>query len=595
MKNYYLCDEMSRLFYIAISLITAVVCVTACNSRDILDRIDAAETVVETCPDSALALLQEVDPAQLHGWETPARYALAYTAAQIKCGIHVDDDSLIRVALDYYRPDSTVEHMRALYYLALIYQNANKLPAATKHYSDAEKIAINLNDHFFLGLIYRGLADVYDATSTSDESVRYSLKSLDSFLSHNDSKYIRYAFADLANCYTTIQDYEKSMNAANQALKMSIDSNDSVCAIYTLNIMASCYMSSKDYAKSRDIYLRIKDCYHDYVNASLWSRLGLCCFYLSETDSCRFYMNKASQAISTRHDSIEYFCNRYQISYLEGNDRDAMYNLENAVALQNRITDEVFSQSAAIAQRDYYREDSLKTKQILQTTYQRIIYTAIVLILVISIIVLFIRNRWANKNFKISENARLILELSCKYENFKENAEYSMQEHLAQIEKSNIENDILTENVNKSNNAREIILTMFREQIVAVEQVNKKIQLLSTLPNTNKKLAKIDSVIQEAVADFAPNDETFQNLESVVNSMADDIMVKIRIDFPKLTERDYRILCCFYAGFSASEVALFTGEDINNVYRIKSRLKKRITESDSPNKIIFLDKINIKD
>lgn len=595
MKNYYLCDEMSRLFYIVLSLVTIVACVTACNSRDALDRIDAAEAVVETCPDSAFALLQEVDPERLHGWETPARYALAYTTAQIKCGIRVDDDSLIRVAVDYYRPDSTVEHMRSLYYLARICQNANKLPAATKHYSDAEKIALRLNDHFFLGLIYRGLADVYDATSTSGESVRYSLKSLDNFLSHNDSIYIRYALADLANCYTTIQDYDKSMNVANQALKMSIESNDSACAIYTLNIMASCGMSYKDYAKSRDIYLRIKDSYPNCVNASLWNRLGLCCFYLSETDSCHYYLNKASQAINTRPDSIEYFYNRYQISYLEGNDRDAMQNLEKAVTLQNRITDEIFSQSAAIAQRDYYREDNQKTKQILQTTQQRIIYTSIVLLLVITITVLFIRNRWANKNFKISENARLILELSRKYEIFKENAEHSMQEHLAQIEKSNIQNDILAEYINKSNNAREIILTMFREQIAAVERVSKKILLLSTLPTTNKKLAKIDSVIQDAVADFAPSDETFQNLESVVNSMTDDIMVKIRIDFPKFTERDYRILCCFYAGFSASEVALFLGEDINNVYRLKSRLKKRIAESDSPNKIIFLDKISIKD
>lgn len=109
---------MYRLFYIVLSLVTIVACVTACTQRDDLDRIDAAEAVVETCPDSALALLQEVDPAQLRGWKTPARYALAYTTAQIKCDIPIDDDSLIRIAVDYYRPDSTVEHMRSLYYLA---------------------------------------------------------------------------------------------------------------------------------------------------------------------------------------------------------------------------------------------------------------------------------------------------------------------------------------------------------------------------------------------------------------------------------------------------------------------------------------------
>ena len=562
MKNYYLCDEMSRLFYIAISLIAAVVCVTACNSRDILDRIDAAEAAVETCPDSALALLQEIDPAQLHGWETPARYALAYTTAQIKCGIRVDDDSLIRVAVDYYRPDSTVEHMRALYYLALIYQNANKLPAATKHYSDAEKIAINLNDHFFLGLIYRGLADVYSETSMTPDGKQYSQKSLYHFSRHGNPKFIRYALADLAR----LSKPEKTIELADSAFFMAQEANDSACMAYSLELKCSSFYLLNDYVNAKRHFNYLIHEFPFFLNSIAYMRLGASYHHLNNEDSSTYYLSKAENCLTNSDDSLEFFSEKYYIAI--DNDRliEAMNALEECQHIQNRLVTKAYIQSAAIAQRDYFKEENFKTRQQLEKS-RFIILTLIFSTLFIAIIIfIYIRHTITVKNLRIAENIRMLFELNERFEQLRN----GNSDRLVHVSNAGIET-----------------LSLFKDQIALVSKICRQISYQSSIASDKSKTAKIERDTLRLLEENRPTDETFTKFEHIIDSLHDNIISRLHDEIANLTERECRLFCYLVAKFSAPEIALFLGEDINNVYRLKSRLKKRITESDSTYKDSF--------
>lgn len=84
--------------------------------RNYSQTIDRAYGLVDTAPDSALALLSGISHER-HGHET-ARYALVYTIAQDKSGWDVDDDSLLHVAYAYYdgKPDDSL-YAKCQYYM----------------------------------------------------------------------------------------------------------------------------------------------------------------------------------------------------------------------------------------------------------------------------------------------------------------------------------------------------------------------------------------------------------------------------------------------------------------------------------------------
>lgn len=558
MKNYYLCDEMSRLFYIAISFIAAVVCVTACNSRDILDRIDAAEAAVETCPDSALALLQEVDPAQLHGWETPARYALAYTAAQIKCGIHVDDDSLIRVALDYYRPDSTVEHMRALYYLALIYQNANKLPAATKHYSDAEKIAINLNDHFFLGLIYRGLADLTMCDYTHKQQLRYSKLSAKHFLLSGRKVHSDYALCDLALAYLYTDHIDSAFYAIKKVQEGESILDDHQLLFFSTSILGNAFLKKEDFQNAKKYYLQLFQIDPELLDSDDYGYISAIYRNLNKLDSARYYSELQYQNALNYNQRGHYYFEKFRLDSILGNlieSRDDLYRL---ILIQDSFIRDMKEHSTIVVQRDYAENNLREAKIETATANNRLFYICFIFILLVLTILFLYKYRIKSRNLQLSEAIRQIYDLQATFDRLKHS--------------NNIDNAV-----------NESIATLYKGQLERIDKLCATIKKWDDeLPK--RKPAELSHLIKTAFENMSNDENLYAAQESIINSYHNNIMQRARVEFSLLNERDFKILCYYLAGFSGKTIALLMSANLQTIYVWKTRLKSKIsTTGSNPN------------
>lgn len=98
-------------------------------------------------------------------------------------------------------------------------------------------------------------------------------------------------------------------------------------------------------------------------------------------------------------------------------------------------------------------------------------------------------------------------------------------------------------------------------------------------PSTRQR--HILKAVDKAVGRLA-DDDGLRTLEEIVDTWKDGAMRKARKEFSKFREDEFRLLCFWLAGFSAPAISLLTGEeDINAVYRKKSRLKTKIEHSDS--------------
>lgn len=82
-----------------------------------------------------------------------------------------------------------------------------------------------------------------------------------------------------------------------------------------------------------------------------------------------------------------------------------------------------------------------------------------------------------------------------------------------------------------------------------------------------------------------------KEMEEIVDTVNDNIIAKLRAQFPRFKVSDIDLLCYIYAGFSAPIISLLTGDSVANVYNRKSRLKSRIANSDTPDKDLFLNEM----
>ena len=93
---------------------------------------------------------------------TRAHYALLYTQAQDKNYIDETNDSLISMAVDYYRHTDDVHHkFLSQYYKGRVHFNAKDYLNATTCYMEAEQLVDEVGDDYLAGLLYAELGRIY--------------------------------------------------------------------------------------------------------------------------------------------------------------------------------------------------------------------------------------------------------------------------------------------------------------------------------------------------------------------------------------------------------------------------------------------------
>ena len=147
------------LYYLLLTLLL----LTGCNApNQMTDDLIRAEAWMNEHPDSALNLLKGIAQPELQTQAHHARYALLYSQALDKNYIDLTSDSLINIAVDYYKDrDDVRAKFFSYYYQGRIYTNANNLTQATLAYMEAEQLVDELGDDYAAGLLYNQMGTIY--------------------------------------------------------------------------------------------------------------------------------------------------------------------------------------------------------------------------------------------------------------------------------------------------------------------------------------------------------------------------------------------------------------------------------------------------
>ena len=115
---------MKKSVFILFLLVSIVSC---SDTVRIESELDNMELLLQNSPDSALGQLQRMDPESLSCKKLQARFALLYSMALDKNYIDINNDSLARVAVDYYSRRRDQYHaMLSWYSLGRVQMNASR-------------------------------------------------------------------------------------------------------------------------------------------------------------------------------------------------------------------------------------------------------------------------------------------------------------------------------------------------------------------------------------------------------------------------------------------------------------------------------------
>ena len=212
-------------------------------------ELDFAYTLAESKPDSALVFLNRINQGKLSD-EDMAKYALTYYMAQDKSGLDVDNDSLIRIAYDWYeghQEDSL--YVLCLNYMGKFYLLVDSMEQAKSCLEKAYFISDSLHKMNVKRLVLDKLIEVEEQLEPY-KALRYAkdmLKMYDSMA--NVTIYNKVATRlRLGENFFYVGSLQHALEEERKAYRMAMKAGDSNLLSYVRQNLASTFeeMGEKD-------------------------------------------------------------------------------------------------------------------------------------------------------------------------------------------------------------------------------------------------------------------------------------------------------------------------------------------------------------
>lgn len=144
----------------------------ACNERQSNNRqLILADSLMQSRPDSALCILQDISMEKLTTQADSAYYVLLLTQARDKNYVVQTDDSLIRYAVAYYDKTNDVRmQAKAHYYWGCVYRDMNRQAEAFREFLIAAPLTEKAKEKRQLGLVYNNIGFIYNMQGFNEKA-----------------------------------------------------------------------------------------------------------------------------------------------------------------------------------------------------------------------------------------------------------------------------------------------------------------------------------------------------------------------------------------------------------------------------------------
>lgn len=327
MKTRCCCSKRYLLVFsillVSVGSIFMSVSLSSCSSPSVKNQLLlCADSLMETYPDSALSILESITYPQKMPRADRALYALLLTQARHKNYIALEDDSLIKTAVDYYGDKKkSLRAAKAHYYWGAIYSEKGYASFAVEEYLTAIRLMPVRNE--FLAMIYDNLAECYEEDRLYNVAIE-NYRAAYQILKGKDEQ--TYPMRGIARVFLLQNEKDSALYYYQQALDCALADQDSSLIGALYHDLAMVYNEKKDYVQadkfvSKAILLQGQDA----INTCL-SKAQIM-LNLNKLDSASYFFSKNMDELDIYGKAVCYD-GMYQIAKRKGEWKTATENMD---------------------------------------------------------------------------------------------------------------------------------------------------------------------------------------------------------------------------------------------------------------------------
>lgn len=519
--------------------------------------LDKAEGMMQERPDSSLTLLKKVKLKDFRKEVNRARYSLLYTQASDENHIKLKNDSLIRIAVDYYKNSGNIhQEFLSIFYRGRIQANDGKYVKAILSYIEAEQLVENINDGYSAGLLYTSMGDIYKLYFDYPESLKSYQKAVKYYSEAGKILHKLYAQRDVSAIYQVINNYEEGERILRNVLSEALQTGNHTLAKYCLADLIMQYVEQGKTEEAQKMYDEFTKNYNQIDNMSSEFISSISQLYASENDieKARFYIERARKNAKTTNDSIIVHYMAAKSNQIIKNYKQAYYDLEQSIKLHNQIICGTLQQPVLTAERDFLSNElELQSYKLNMEKRFRIIYIVLSIFIALSL-VFYLRKRIKQKDETIRQYLMTISELQ---------------------ETMRIGNTQMST----------LIQQLFKDQFKLIDRFGS---IFYGDSNDTTKRREAYKEAEILIDKFRNDKKNYSKLEDLVNRCNSNVMELLRTEIALPKESNYQQLCYHFAGFSVNVISVFMQDKTDNIYKRRSRFRTKISSSDAPHKELML-------
>lgn len=274
-----------------------------------------ADSLMQSHPDSALHLLEGIDAPREMKKADRAFFALLLTQARYKNYILLEDDSLIRVAVDYYEASNAKNQLaKSYFYMGCLYRDSKKLPASIELYLKALRTMPRQSDPVFLSMIYNHLGDCFSEQGLDLKAREMYRDGYTLNLSNHDSLRAFHNLKGIGATYMMQFQFDSASHYYQQALTMALSQDYPELLGMIYKQLATICNERNEYNEANVYISKSISNLSDIEDlASAYYMKGCILNNLNEKDSALhyWYLSKESPDIYTKTSN---YYNIYQVS-----------------------------------------------------------------------------------------------------------------------------------------------------------------------------------------------------------------------------------------------------------------------------------------
>ena len=518
--------------------------------------MDNAEKQLSNAPDSALNTMRSIRKIAIVLPERRARYGLLYSMALDKNYIDIAADSLIRFSTQYYdHKGSPEQRMRAYYYLGRTQENAGDNLAATLSFLDAAQYLDQVGDNYLKGLLCSRISGEYYKYYNYQQAYNYAQKSLEFFTEARLKRHQAFQLYEIGRIYNCQNHHNKCVSTLIDAIQLASECNFNQLIPFCKLTLLNTYTKSNQYKEAYSILQTLQP--EQYTQDILTICGAAVVFHkYNKKDKAQKLIDKGWTMAKDAIDSSVMYQHCARIEYISGKYLNSYILSNKGLDIQLTLAEKQLSSPIGQTTCNYFTNKAIEMQNRANRVKRYYICSIIMLMFCCTLYIIYSRRKYIQQNREIERYIDAIDSLN----KYKEDNQTILSESL----------------------------------IAQFELINQLCQTYYEHNGSSKQQSAVFKEVKVRINDICNNDKHFETLSTSVNNYNDDILTKLKQDFPNLTSNEYKLACYMCVGFSTQALCLFFNCNEDSIYNRKARLREKIKNKESEHKQLYAKTLLIR-